>query len=773
MRARTIWAIAMVCAMAIATTAPSGAQQLTGNVMSKVFHEDLEIQGVSMNEDGTYAVLEFEEQFWGISIDEGKTLWTRELKDDYDNKFDGVYWVSASEAIVPLDSEFEFISFPDGKSLAKVKAPIEDMSELVKDVPSTVAGTDIVGIKRIGNLLLLPFEDSYLVVSLRDRSVLVSETEPLEDIRHDFWGQYMFLWGSMDNAYLFDLSAASVVKKFNNKSYKVDGPEVHADIYQRFMVADGVAVMFFDDAFASFSAADGSQKAEIPISPMECETYKVLVTDVGPNLILQRDGIVECYDLLNGQRMWATPEVDEPGLLMQAWTLEGAGDFLMTRIDSDEMIHLSRVDPKTGTRKWDIRLVASEFGYESGHYHSVTFGEALSTTLGGNRGATLSSSQTGFRSYILDSLGYQTYFSQMGVDSVGTYTEQDILTLFTENCIHEESEAYGVVRYLGSTDGNIGLLTQGRLHKAWEAGKPEMAEDGEAVLTIDMETGAVKKAIPVPMFRDSEKDKYPLFWTWQPLRTPQGWIVQGSHTFLRIGPNMEVDTIGFVTEERIYRKDAGIGYMTFSYMDPDDRYILEQIDYSGAKLQRNVIGIAYDDKTFGLLSDTTFVNVTLVHRNDQLEAYDVQHDVTASWGTPKWTMTEDQLEALDVGSFDISPYDVTRGIHQWKDRIFIVGDEALATVGAADGCTNVTSWEGYSLSPIQHKYRRFQPFLNGSGFWDLGDDVGVFGGTGCALDLKGKYEWGRDDAMVVFTRKTNTVMFCDMDQNKLDVFRLD
>ena len=773
-------AIAVAIAVCSMYAPDAGAQSFKGNLLSKVFPDDLDLEGVSMSEDGKYAVLVFEREIWGISIDEGTTLWTRKLQDDYDRKFDVVQWISRSEVVIPTDTDIEFISFPDGATKGKIRVPGDDMGSLMETIPDVVEGTDRIEVERFGNLMIIPFDDGFQVIDLLARKVLLDATEELDDIRHDFWGRYMMLWGDMDDFWVFDLLEPRLIKTFKNGTYKTEGPSLEKDVYQRFLVVDGVLAVFFDDEIASFSAQDGGLKGTIGVDATSCDTYHPLITAAGPKLLVQIEERLSSYNLLTGKQDWSLPLGDTWGVLMEAWTLDD-DDILMTRIGEDDFIFVSRVDPTTGKTRWERRVVASEYGYESGHYHSVSFGEYMSAQFLGNRNALLSSSQKGFRNFILDSLGVQTFYSQHAIDSVGPWTEKDFLTLLTENCIHEEASAHGVVRFLGVRSEKLAFLAQGRVHPAWENGEPDMNEKGEGLIVLDPKTGSVVSATHIPMFKEADKDKFALFWTHHPISTAHGDVIVGTHSVIRVSPDLKVDTINCNTEERVKRVDVGMSYVTVSYEDPDGAWWLEQVDYTGPSLKRTIMGVGVDEKVFAVSTDTSFARVTLRYIDGKIEAYDPMHEIPKKWGTPRWVLSEDQLDKLDLGDFDcedIQSMDFTRnnfeGIVQGDRGIYVRADNALAVIGYKDGCVQRMDWEGYTLSSLE-TVKRLKWFreMPGGVLFDLSNDIGVLQLTGdCSFDVMGYQEVSRSDIRLVYTDLTSRVMICDLDRNRLDVIQL-
>lgn len=758
LRAIIVFTIALVFAVQLHVIAQVAKP---GNIMSKKFSDNEQLEYVWINDDGNYAALTFEDQYWGISIDGAKTLWTRKLQDDYDYKTALMTWMSPTEIVIALDKELEWIDFPTGKSLGKVKLYGEGLEDLkVKDVTGTSWGAENHRVHRHGNVLFVPFSDGYALYDLKNKKELFHSEERLDEYRREFWGNTMLIHGSMDTAVLVDVTEPRVIYRHN-----MDGEKIDVTLYQTMVRYKDAALLMIKDNMLCVNAATGKRIGMLGIEPDECETYVPLIVNGTLHLLVQEEEKLKLCDISTGKTVWSLKKsTDVIGTMMEAWTLPN-GDILMTSQNEDDEIFAIRLATSNGARKWQQRIAAAEHSFKSGHQFSpgLTFGKTVP-------------SMRYWNNFTLDSTGVQTYYSQFGGEALKIHTDEEFMTLLSNGEVHEGAKAHSLCRYLGVINNELILSPIGRLRKAWDGKVSEEEDDGEGILKVDIETGKIKSAMAIPFVKNHETQKFDVYNHFKPDRIENGTVLFGTHTLVLIKKDGTIDTLGFSVEDddEFAVMDFGSDYFTIKYETPEEKHIIWKVYVTPQGFKRELMGMSESDKYISVFFDTTHVPVTLRWFNDALEAFPVMSEIPKTWPKPLWRFSEDQLEKMDLGSLDVDyTRNDSRGIHPFKDVVYLLGENALGVIDAKTGCTKTLKWQGWQKSAAVKYDCELFTLMPGGVMFDMGSDIGIVkSGTGCTLDVIGYTDSQRADQVVVYTLKTSTVLVVDTDENTLNAYRI-
>jgi hypothetical protein len=766
------------------------AQKLRGNVLSKKFGEKWEMKKTYLSHDGKYAVLEFDEALLGISVEDGTVLWERKLKDDHEYKGGVIRWLSNTEVIVPTDKHLEFITFPDGATIASIERLDKGEMDFMHEESEGISGFDSRIVKRRGNVLLVPYDGGFQLIDLKNRKELYKAADELDEFQWDIWKSYGFIRGDFDDFVLLDHAEPRVIKVFKDGTFRKGGPEILNTVFQVLLVERGFAAVVFEEAIAVFNVQTGDLIGEIILDIDDVDNYWPVYHNDRFKLMIQIDDQLALYDVGTAKREWGVRIKDNYGIMMQAWRLDD--DLLVSHMDDDDYITVDRVSGKDGKTLWSKRLTHSEEEFEAHIKYKGNVDGAVAST-GGMRGGvyvSLGSSTTstpwslGKRSYSLDSLGYQTYHSQRRVDPGLPYTEDQFLDLLAHTAIHPESDAFGLVRCVGSIGTDVAFFAHGMVHHAVDRKESTGKYDGEGLIILDGATGNVVKFVQAPHYRESDSYDNRQTTSVMPMITPRGTLIIGSQSVTFIHTDGTLDTIGINTEKPIIEIDAGVNYVTITYEEyKTESWVTEQIVIDGPSIQRNIMGVGTHERVFRVFEDTTFATVTLRYVDGRIDAYDVLHELPSKWGKPKWTLTEDKLDDLDLGDLEVeNAKGVNRGIFIHKDFVFCVGTDGFGVIDINTGCAKSVPWNGYDPDRVPKKMDKkdlnnvlhyFRPLGKGA-VVDLGKDVAVLKlASPCSIETIGYGQIDRDEVDVDYSPVSNIVVITDANANRIDVFKID
>lgn len=761
---RVIYAIAM-CVLCAFGSAAAQKQNVSGNVLSKKFSEDLDVSGINLNRSGDKAILTFEDQFWGVSVADGKTLWTKKLDDDYDKKWDLVNWVDDSVVTVPSIKALEWINGNTGQVLASVPFPGDGIDDLRTEA-SKAGVTDYVTVERFGSLLIVPFSDTYQVIDLYKRKLIYQSSEELADLRYHIWGSTLLIGGKMDSVSMFDMDKGTLLYKQDMSDHKFD-PE----LYQSLIRYKDLAVIILEEEVILVNVATGKQIALLELDIQDHLTYEPLILNGTLHLLLQTDEDLALLNVADGKMLWKKAATEEGfGHAIQAWPYEST-DVLITTSNEDDDIHVRRINGKDGKVEWSTMLVRCEKSFDPGHFNNTS---ALTKALTGQY--PFNSTNSYVRNYTLDSLARQTFYSQLGIDSIGPYTDEDFMALQSVNCIHETAWGAGVARYIGTINGKIMAVTQGLVSKAWDGKISEEEADGEAIFSIDPSTGKIVTVSPTAFTRNTEgTQKYNVYRYFMPIKNAFGTSIMGEQTMIYIRNSGAVDSLRFDTnDEGLFSMGNGLDYRVVYHEDLDDHFSTWKISFSADGMKRQLVCHADESKHLSMFSDTLLTTVTLRYEGGNLYAYDLLSDNPKQWPKPLWTLNEDALEDLGVGSFEATAtVNDVLGIHPYEDHVLIMGTDGVAFVGAKDGCKKVLEWEGWKPNQsFRRGLRLFEP-MKGGFLFDFGPSAGVIKLNGkCDPTMLAYTDANANDLKIVFSALTSTILTVDTSENRLDIYKL-
>jgi hypothetical protein len=418
---------------------------------------------------------------------------------------------------------------------------------------------------------------------------------------------------------------------------------------------------------------------------------------------------------------------------------------------------------------WSTRIARSQETFEPGFYYSKSFGAYLTGA------AQFNSATTGARNYNLDSLGVQTYWSQLRLDSATAQSDDDFMAQLSKMCIHELASGKGMVRFLNTNAGLITVVAQGLVDKAW-AGKVEEDVDGQGVFHLDPTSGQITKSVPVKFVVEDNESTIPdVYHFHTPIPSVHGTSILGTKSITLVQHNGDVDVANFPADEFINSIGYGADYRVVSYEDEGDHFATWKLLLTPEGIKKQLIGYADEAKHLCVFSDTMLVSTTQRFEGGTLSVYPLMSEVPKQWPSPLWKMDEDALDKLNIGSLEatVTSNDVL-GIHPHGDVILMLGEEGFSYADAKTGCVKSIQWEGWtSGQTFKRSLRLFDP-VKGGYLFDMGPSAGVIKVNGsCDITRIGYSEEKPDDLWIVYSDVTARIVFVNTADNMLNIFQVD
>lgn len=754
--------MAMLWVIFFATTFAVCGENIRGNVLSQKFPTEDDLEYVTISNDGKYAIVGFEDKIMALSIHDGKTLWTRKYKDNYDGMHDCVTWVSPYEVTVPTETALEWVDLPTGKVIASVPFIAPGLEELVNKGAKYADLTWSVRPRRLGYILLVPFEKGYQLFDLRSRKEFFRSKEELSEIHLEWWGTSVLMYGDMETAIVMDIDQARVLAQ-----HKVEGAEFDTKNYQNIVrYRDQVALITEEEVYC-YDGATNKRTGILGFDPDDVDSYHAVLVNDHLYFLTKSEEFMRLYDIASAKMVWSVSKgMKEAGELVDVWPMPD-GTLLVELDHSDDTYWLSKLELNTGNPVWEKRIVKSNSDFEPG----LTYSKPLMTLFGQKPLPQL------YAPIRTDSLERQTYFTQLSIDSARQVPDWRFVNLMSNEFIHRKSVCVGYVRLISVIGQEIILQSVGEVQQAWDGKISENEYDAEGVLRLDLQTGAVKGFTKIPFFKHLNYTDINVRMSSIPWEVENGWMLLGTHTVANLRLDATLDTTGFLVddEKSISAHDFGKDYVSFYYKDDDDDHYDWKVTATPNGLRRELIGNGHEQDAFHVFDDTTFVPATLRWIDGRLEGYPVMDQIPKQWPKPMWTVSREQLEK--IGQDDAMDDDLARdaaGIFSYKDFIFVLGKEGLGVIDPKTGCMKTIEWEGYDQgAAFKYPIKRFGYNMDHAAMFDLGDDVGMVSlGPGCDVKLIGYLNESRSDLKVVYTEQARTMLVINTVQNTLDVFQI-
>jgi hypothetical protein len=761
------WIFAIVLVVVHAASSPAIAQTTPGNVLSKTFPDDMKLQHASLSRDGRFAILESRLEVLGMNTTDGTIIWRRTAKGKESLKGYCIRWLSEREAVVPTDKGLEWIDVSNGVSKALVPFLPGGLEELRYQGRDEKEITWPVMPRRFGNVLLVPFTDGYQLFDLVNRRELYRSTEKLDDVYMEFWGTSVLVYGDMDTAIVFDMQQPRILAVHPMK----DGDLDRTTYKNLFRHQDQIALVTNDDVVC-YDGASRKQIGKCGFEPDGIDNYHVLLLKGTLCFLGRKDAELSLYSVGQAKRRWSVNiGAEKSAKLIDAWPL-GDGSILAELFDDDYAISLVKLDGNTGAVAWTRRMAITTGSDTPGlrFQKVVTLGLPQSDP---RKEPVLQR----YAPNDLDSLYRQTYYTQLGIDSSRPHEAWEFVSLINNTFVHQDRYGTGAIRFIGAYGSDLFVQALGKLRRAWDGKESEEEYSAEGIIQLDAQTGTVHQYTPVPFLRQYDRSFMNATKICMPKPVEDGVVINGSHTVVHVHQNGTIDTIGCSVRdgEMLFVEDRGKDYLSYSAEDADDNWIHWRVLLTPTGCKHELMGFSTDCRLIDTFSDSTYAPVTLRYVDDRLEAYPVLTELPKTWPQPRWTISEDQLEELNVNDVrNSNNVQDAAGIFLGSEMVYILGRDGFGIVDVNTGCMNKIKWRGYD-EKLSDKYgaQGFVRAYAGGAAYDLGSQVGIAKiGASCEVSELGSIDEHRAFLDVSFAPLANMLMVLNTDTSTVNVYQI-
>lgn len=742
------------------------AQRIPGNVASKTYSREDGLVNCHISSDGLYAIIQFEKHIACISTSDASTIWTREYKSEYELKGHCIAWMSIHEVVVPTEAGLEWVDASNGKTL--VLAPFLEggLDKLLFQGRNESENSYQIRPRRFGNVLLVPFTTGYQLFDLVNRREFYRSEEALDVIHIEHCGPSVLLYGEMDTAIVFDVDRSRILAK-----HSVDEEGIDRCRYKNLIRHKEQLAIFTETNVACYNGVSGARTGVIECDLDDMDTYDVLLLNDDVVLVTSDDYILNVYSIGRAKQLWTSTYGEaRRSAPTDVWPLSD-GSIVVAMFDEDFIQTLVRFDGSTGKILWEKRLVKYGRKGRPGLAYQKVF------SLGMEKKSYDKPKLQVYSPVVLDSVGKQTYYSQQVADSTRPYQEWEFMSLLNRKFVHQERYANAMVRFLGQYDSELIFQTVGDLRKTWEGAESETEYDAEGIVRLAANTGDVGTFTPIPFLRDLKQDGLnvaPYFW---PIPIESGSVIMGSRNVVLLRLDGRLESIDFPMngDNRIGLDDVGKDYVSFSYKDDNKNTAYWRALFSSTGIKRELMGYCHECDVFDQFSDSSFVPVTMRFTEGQLEAFSVMSEIPSTWPTPLWKLTKDQLSVTGIEGVEVNAgNDGSEGIYPYKNKIYILGKDALGVVDATSGCLNTVAWEGYDKSNSEKfNVKGFIPKMKNGVLYDMGSGVGILKlGQGCEATLIGSNNESRKDLVISYSSQTDMLFIIDVVDDRLDIYQI-
>lgn len=754
MKNYTLLIFSLLVLMQICANAQSG----NNAKWTKTFSKNEGIEDVVMSANAKYAILVLNMQLNCVNTEDGKVLWSKKFKEHHPHKGTVVTWVDSITVIVPTSSSIEWVDATTGKILSTIPLNEESLENILQTKRNSEKGYIKIEPIRFGYVLFLPFEDMFCLIDMIDRKIIYTSNLEPANILAEFWGDNVLLYGpELDEAIVFSSMKRKVLyKQSSDLSFEVD-------LYQHLTQYAGDLALITTDDLVCVDVESGKLlgAVELPVSDME--NYSAVLINGKLNLLVQIDDEIRLYDVRNAKVAWVLNGI---GNLMNAYSIEK--NQLVVFVNQDDLVSAVCIDAAAGKVKWKRELCELDGSYTPGIKHYIAFGYSAKNY------------PRGWGNSVLDSINVHTYHSEQGHDTTSGYTDEMKIEAFSDYSIRSSEMSDVQVHFIKNNSDNIIVAVIGDC-SALGSNTDENEKNGEGVFVLSKTTGEIKQQTKVPFYRDfvglgigSASIKYAGRRN-KVIRYDWGAAVIGSHTLAIVDTVGNVDTVGFHSERsRVF--DIGKDYVALATEHTEDEMFANwKIGVGSRSLQSSLISLSDITNSFSTRGDTTLHDVTVVYNaeHNKLYGYEKLSEIPKKWPTPKWTVSDEQLEKAELGTlFPKSGLRVS-GINNDQKQTFLFGEDGLGIVDNTTGCFKKVSWE----AEYDYNTENMRKFINVGDYvvFLMPHDAGILKVDNCNVKSIGRAteQFAENGETVLISRKHFRIfMFLNVQTNRVDLYKL-
>ncbi len=707
-----------------------------------------------------------------VNTQTGQKLWTRTL-EEFD-RYPLCRFVNNDTVLLGQKRQFEFLNAESGGVLATIPIADESWDDL-KLKPAPDAEHDSLTPYIDGDIGVFYFYRAMQILDLKNLSVIYQTGWSPNSLKYYRWGPALMInpKGGGDTIYFLDVSKRKMIYKVS--SYDSD---INSSVYQPFAATTSELLLFNEKNIESIDMATGAKNATIPVDPDDPEYYSPVIFKDALYLMVSDDDVQKMYRTKDGVLLWQSEPGAIKGIVEQVIELP-KDEALLFAYDPDGITSAMKVSTSTGKIAWKRPLFVQDGKLDPGHKEGSRFLATLATIAvvavrsylgvgsgGGYSYRPMSSSYIDPRTGLIETRGSTFPDINEEREARRRMEEQKKFINDTFNSwVNKRKVTPGYVQVVTQNDEQLSLALVGRIY---EPVKGDDADDynGEAMLTLKVADGSVVQSRPFEMLAKSDSKAFNAFRDMHMITFGETRVLVGVHDIYVVrGQQVERVTFG---EDKVKLLDSSLTSITFHVNHDDgDRFDYWRYDVGGPETKRMLI--ARSEYANVVFIDTVAPATTIRFTPDLIEAFPlVTGEATdASFASPKWKLSEAELDKMDFGDLDenVSTDTVTQGIAVVGGDVFFLGDDGIGFVSGDGSCRWSHEW-----SPNMLQQHLGLTKVGNAVAYSMGSYTKVYG-TPCPGAEIGAHDISFSDSQVRLS-ETGTLLVIDTDDNIINGYVL-
>lgn len=753
--------IRMLALVVVSSSCLIAGEGTKGNLWSNSYEDDLANAKLSPN--GSHVLVYHEDTLLCLDGSNGKRLWSKTYKNVEEHQHRVTQFPKVGEAIIPGNNSLVWVDIATGKELASVPI-VGEMSDI--SYRPAAANTDYDTLQPIvyGDLLIVWYSDGTQVIDMIGRKVVYQSSDDPSVLKIERWFSTMMLDTESDTTLFVDGTSRAVVYKHDNEEFPIS-----TDVYQRFFEHKDLLVVITENNMIVVDKKKAAKIGTLLISAENTENYIPIVKDDKLYVIVSKEDNHEMYDVESQKKLWTIPRKSMDGILDNT-TITSDGSLLLQWFDEEHDLFLSRLNFSSGAITWTTRLVTQEGAYEAGHVKPNNTLATIASYAAATMLNTLSrgSSYSARLPYTVGPGGIllangRPMMSTIDLANLGNETMAGLVN----KKINKKRATSAMTKIIGVDGENIHLVCMGEAHQAW-SGTPSSKMDGEGLITINSANGKVVKFLNQVLYADQEKEKFNLYQHGETIETSTGLLVIGARVVVHASNKGELSRLSFNTED-LKMLDSRPTYAVVYCEDAAGHHQQWYIDCSQHQLTKKLMFYS-EDLCAGVTRDTTDFRKSIVLFDGAVRAYQPLSDLPKASDKPVWTLTEADIDKMEIGSFDADSVVGTRhGIRMHGEHVFFLGDDGLAVVDESTGaCRKHREWDA------DFKMKRDGVVLvKNAAVYQFDSEAGMIGlRSGCDVSLVGKESVNHSKGQVLADKATGLMVIVNQEEGTINAYKV-
>lgn len=624
-----------------------------------------------------------------VNTRNGAKLWTRTLEDFEQYKV--CRFLNNDSVLLGQKRVYELVNATNGSVLGTLPIADESWDDLRVEY-STDPDHDSLSPYFDGGIGIFYFDRAMQILDLEKFTVLYQTGWSPNKIKYYRWGPALMInpRGGGDTIYFVDVTKRAMIYKVS--AYDSD---INSSVYQPFAATASELLLFNERNIESIDMATGKKNATIEVDPDDPEYYSPVIFKDALYLMVSDDDIQTMYRTKDGVQLWKTQPEEIKGLVEQVIELPNDEAILVT-YDLEGLVSAIKVNATTGKIAWRRPLFVQESRLEPGHKEGSRFLAALATI-------AVSVGKAYLRSALNSSLNQSHWRRDPSTgliepnyryNSFAARREREADREFVNNMynswVNKKKVTPGYASLVTRDEKQMTLALVGRIYEPVKGTADTY--DGEAMLTVNLGDGSIAQSRPFEMLGRSDTKGFNAFRDMRMVSVGSFKVLVGIHdVYVVRGEAVERISFG---ESAVTLLDSSSTSISIMVNHDDEIYDFWRYDVSGPTTQQALI--ARSQYANVLLLDSIAPATTIRYTPERIEAFPLITGVVtdASFATPKWTLTEADLDKMEFGDLDenVGAKTRTQGIAVIGGDVFFLGDDGLAFVSSDGGCRWSKEW---------------------------------------------------------------------------------